>query len=175
MRGAATLRLLLLRHGQVDSNREYRYVGDRDESLTELGRRQAEQLAQALVAMPMSIERVVASPRRRTVETATALTERLDVPFSRDDRLAEQSYGDWEGLSRAEVRERGADAAARLELFERDPAVRPPAGESLVEVQRRVVDLVRELDRQSADSRVVALFSHVGPIKALRARFSTCR
>ena len=44
------LRLLLVRHGQVASNREMRYVGTRDEPLTELGKQQARSVGEALWA-----------------------------------------------------------------------------------------------------------------------------
>jgi probable phosphoglycerate mutase len=74
--------------------------------------------------------------------------------------------GTWEGLRRAEILARSADAAARHHQWEADPTCAPPGGESLAAVQARVVACVRDLAERHAGAAVV-LVSHVGPIKAL--------
>jgi probable phosphoglycerate mutase len=160
------LRLFLLRHGQVAANRELRFVGDRDEPLTERGRWQAERLGEALGAVPGGVHRVLSSPRQRACETAREVAARVGLAVEIDQRLAEQSFGSWEGLTRHEVRARGDDDARRLELCDRDPAAAPPGGESFAGVQARALEVVAEL---SDDGGVVAMVSHVGPIKALLA------
>ncbi|HVS16073.1 MAG TPA: histidine phosphatase family protein [Thermoanaerobaculia bacterium] len=170
-----SLRLYLVRHGQVAANREFRYVGDRDDPLTELGRRQAAAVASALGALrhgdgPLRIGRVLSSPRRRARDTALAIGAALGIDVETEGRLAEQSYGGWEGLTRDEVRRLSDEHAGHLAQVDADPAVAPPGGESLLAAQRRVLGLVEELARAD-DGRPggVVLVSHVGPIKALVA------
>ncbi|HVS63540.1 MAG TPA: histidine phosphatase family protein [Thermoanaerobaculia bacterium] len=166
---APRLRLFLARHGQVASNRDLRYVGSRDETLTDLGRRQADALAALLGQLP--IELVLSSPLRRALDTAQAIGKAASLEVRVDDRLREQSFGAWEGLSRDEVRARSAEDRALLEAWERSAEVAPPGGESLHSVQRRALDLIEEL-RSSAPAaamRWVVLVSHVGPIKSLLA------
>jgi probable phosphoglycerate mutase len=160
------LRLFLLRHGQVAANRDFRFVGDRDDPLTERGRWQAERLGEALGAVPGGVHRVLSSPRSRASETAREVAKRVGLAVEIEPRLAEQSFGSWEGLTREEVRTRAAEDARRLELCDRDPAAAPPGGESFAAVQARALGLVEELSR---DGGVVAIVSHVGPIKALLA------
>ena len=165
LRSVPRLRLYLVRHGQVAANRELRYVGERDEELTPEGRSQAEALARWLAELP--IRRVVTSPLRRASQTADRIAAAARVPLRADPRLREQSFGDWEGMSRSEVMARSEADRERLQAWESDPGVAPPGGESLTAVGDRVLDLVTELAR--GDDATVALVSHVGPIKALLA------
>jgi broad specificity phosphatase PhoE len=55
-----------------------------------------------------------------------------------------------------------------LNRWETDPACAPPEGESIQNIQERVVHLVEELGNEFAGSSIV-LVSHVGPIKAFLA------
>jgi broad specificity phosphatase PhoE len=155
------LRLLLIRHGEVLSNRELRYVGSRDEPLADSGVHQAERLASAMAALP--VKTVYSSPLSRARETGRRIAEAREVPLLLEPRLREQSFGEWEGLSRAEVMESDSE---RLLLWEADLGTAPPGGESLESVQARMLELVGDLAREHS-GEWVALVSHVGPIKAL--------
>jgi len=160
---APPLRLLLVRHGEVLSNRELRYVGSRDEPLADSGHEQAGRLAAALATLPLAA--VYSSPLARTRATAEriAAARSQPLPLRLEARLREQSFGEWEGLTRAEVLARDAE---RLLGWEADLGTAPPGGESLAAVQARALDLVGELVRSHA-GEWIALISHVGPIKAL--------
>jgi broad specificity phosphatase PhoE len=155
------VRLLLVRHGEVPSNRELRYVGSSDEPLAEGGMRQAESLAAALASLPVST--VYSSPLRRAEETGRRIAAARDVPFRLEERLREQSFGSWEGLTRTEALERDRDLVLR---WEADLGSAPPGGESLASVRERVLALAGDLARDHPREWVV-LVSHVGPIKAL--------
>jgi broad specificity phosphatase PhoE len=155
------LRLLLVRHGEVLSNREMRYVGSRDEPLADSGVEQAERLAAALAPLP--VQAVYSSPLERARETGRRIAEARAVPLRLEPRLREQSFGEWEGLSRKEVL---ASDPERLHGWEADLGTAPPGGDSLEAVQARMLELVGDLSRDHAGDWVV-LVSHVGPIKAL--------
>ncbi len=122
---APPLRLLLVRHGEVLSNRELRYVGSRDEPLADSGREQAGRLAAALAPLPLAA--VYSSPLARTRATAEriAAARSLPLPLRLEARLREQSFGEWEGLTRAEVLARDAE---RLLGWEADLGTAPPGG-----------------------------------------------
>jgi broad specificity phosphatase PhoE len=156
------LRLLLVRHGEVLANRELRHVGSLDEPLSEVGRRQAEGLAEALAPLPLAA--LYASPLSRAADTGRQIGGRLTLPVRCEPRLAEQRFGEWEGLTRAEIVGRGDGEVLRH--WEGDAAVPPPGGEPLVAVQERALELVEELAARHA-GEWVALVSHVGPIKTL--------
>lgn len=146
-----------------------RYVGQRDEALTELGREQARAVGEALAVVP--IEAVISSPLVRAHWTAQQVAAAHGLEVEAEQRIQEQSFGAWDGLSRDEVLERDPEILAEWEC--RDD-VEPPDGESQIQMQRRVLEVVRELadkaQRSAGDEpRVIALVSHVGPIKAILA------
>ncbi|MBN2320196.1 MAG: histidine phosphatase family protein [Acidobacteria bacterium] len=161
-----TLRLFLVRHGESADNVEMRYLGRRDEPLTEKGMRQAEQAAAALA--PFSIRAIYTSPLMRTADTAARIRETSGAELFTDTRLIEGSFGQWEGMSRNEVIQAGGRDAELLARWENDASAAPPGGESLEEIQVRVMSLVEELKENGLQSPIV-LVSHVGPIKALLA------
>jgi broad specificity phosphatase PhoE len=158
------LRLFLVRHGESPSNRELRYLGRRDEPLTEAGMRQAECLATALSGLPLAA--VYASPLQRAAQTGLRIAEGLGLPLVNEPRLIEQRFGDWEGLTRAEVMARGGEERDWLLRWERDPEAVPPDGESLAAVKTRVLALLADLSAAHPGAWVT-LVSHVSPIKAL--------
>jgi broad specificity phosphatase PhoE len=161
---APSLRLFLVRHGETASNRELRYLGSQDEPLTENGRRQAESLASALACL--SLAAVYASPLLRAAQTGERIAARLRLPLQPEPRLREQRFGEWEGLSRAEVLQRGDVERDLLLRCESDPDAAPPGGESLALVAGRVQALAGDLAAAHPGGQITVV-SHVGPIKAL--------
>lgn len=156
------VRLLLLRHGEAEGNRELRYLGATDAPLTPLGREQALQLAHAAARLKPTA--IYSSPLRRARATAEALAAVTGLPRVTEAReLRESDFGAWEGLTRAEAR---ALDPHGLAAWERGEDVAPPAGESLSAVRMRVVTFAHALAKRHPDE-AVALVSHVGPIKAL--------
>lgn len=160
------LRIFLVRHGQVASNREMRYVGQRDEELTDLGREQARSVGEALAEVP--IEAVISSPLQRAHWTASQVAGGRGLEVQAEPRLREQSFGDWDGLNHDEVLARDPEILAE---WERRDDVVPPNGESQVQMKARVMEAVLEqaaaAEREGrAESKVIAMVSHVGPIKA---------
>jgi broad specificity phosphatase PhoE len=161
---AAFVRLFLVRHAEALANPDLRYLGSRDDPLTERGEWQALQLARALAPLPLAA--VYTSPLTRAVATALPIASAHGMTIIREPRLVEAAMGTWEGLRRAEILARSAADAAHHQRWEADPTCAPPGGESLAAVQARVVACVRDLAARHAGAAVV-LVSHVGPIKAL--------
>ena len=160
------VRIFLIRHGETSGNTQMRYLGIRDEPLTENGLRQARQAAEALAQIPVRM--IVSSPLRRAADTAARIQDACGTGLRFDARLAEGSFGTWEGRTRAEVLQLGIRDAELLERWESDPAVAPPGGESIESIQKRIAALADELAGEFPNSSIV-LVSHVGPIKALLA------
>lgn len=162
--GATTqaTRFLLLRHGQSPMSAARQYSGLSDPELTELGLRQAAAAADRL-ATRGGIDAIVASPLRRTQQTAQAAARVLDLPVETNRGLIEMNFGDWDGLTFAQAH------AADPELHSAwlsDTKTAPPGGESLQQVFRRVRGTLDELREQYA-GKTVLIVSHVTPIKAI--------
>ncbi len=159
-----TTRLFLIRHGETLANREYRYIGTRDDALSTSGQTQAIQLAEALSVLPVAA--VYSSPLQRTYNTALPIAACHSLEVQRVDDLRECDFGRWEGLSRAEVLERSSVDAQRLREWEQNTSIAPPGGESFEALQQRVCVVVERL-AQAHPNQAIVLVSHVGPIKVL--------
>jgi broad specificity phosphatase PhoE len=159
-------RFYLVRHGETADNVQMRYLGTRDEPLTEKGLRQAQLAAEALSQIPVKM--VISSPLRRAADTAAIISEACGVGHRLDSRLAEGSFGSWEGLTHNEVLQLGSRDAELLARWESDASIAPPGGESIEGIQNRILYLGEELAVEYPGDSIV-LVSHVGPIKAVLA------
>lgn len=146
----------LLRHGETEGGARYR--GATDDRLTANGWKQMWAAANAAADWT----HVVASPLARCVEFARALVLRHSLPLHIDARLREIDFGVWEGLTADEIMQRWPNAYAR---FLQDPWRHgPPAGESMSQLEGRVLAAWREL---VAESRPALLISHGGPVRMI--------
>jgi broad specificity phosphatase PhoE len=153
----------LLRHGQTEHTPERRYSGRNDLPLSRTGRAEAE--AAAARAAELGIEVIVASPLRRTRETAEIVAAALGLAVEFDEDLVELDFGDLEGLTFDEARTKHPLAARR---FGSDVTVAAPGGESVMDVSTRVARARRRLLARH-EGRSVLVVSHVTPIKLLLA------
>jgi broad specificity phosphatase PhoE/ribonuclease HI len=153
----------LLRHGQTEHTPERRFSGRNDLPLSRIGRAEAQAAAER--ARALGIEVVVASPLRRTHETAELVAAALDLPVEVDEDLVELDFGDLEGLTFDEARARHPLAARR---FLDGVTVHAPGGESVADVAARVARARRRILSQH-EGRTVLVVSHVTPIKLFLA------
>ncbi|MEK7687586.1 MAG: histidine phosphatase family protein [Pseudomonadota bacterium] len=133
--------LYMLRHGETAWNTERRMQGTRNSDLTERGRSQAIAMGRALkieLAREPGPTIFLRSPLGRTRETSEIVGRELglDPAQWRDDpRLAELSYGEWEGFTWAEIEATRPNALAQ---WRADPhGFMPPCGESHFGLRRR--------------------------------------
>jgi broad specificity phosphatase PhoE len=153
--------ILLFRHGETDLTLG-RYCGSTDPPLNERGREQADQVAALLREHQPAA--VYSSPLRRAAETAEPAANALGLRVQTIDALREIDFGEWEGLTFAEARERDAAHWARRQD---DPyGVSPPRGETYRELVARVLPAFRDLfERHAGDT--VAVFAHKSVIRVL--------
>lgn len=161
--GPAT-RLVLVRHAETELNAQRRYSGRADVALSEAGRLQAVKTAARLTTMAGEVAAVVASPLSRCTATADRIAAELGVePVLVEPDLVECDFGEWEGLTFAEVRERWPK---RLNEWLASPSVAPPGGESFEVVASRVRGVVSTL-RADHPGKTLVVVSHVTPIKLI--------
>lgn len=97
-------RLVLVRHGQTDHNRDGRLQGQVDIPLNATGRKQAARAAASIAQNPPDL--IVASPLDRAHETARIIGAACGVAVTTDAAFLERSFGAWEGLRGEEIRGR---------------------------------------------------------------------
>lgn len=148
--------LLLVRHGQTEANRAGLHLGRADPPLTDHGHAQAERLTRCLPPP----ELIISSPLRRARATAAVLATRSGSAIEIDERWIELDYGP------LDLRPVGADLPRDvLDRWRDDPAFAPPGVETAASVSARVGPACADLMERAAAS-VVAVVSHVSPIKA---------
>ncbi|GIG90232.1 bifunctional RNase H/acid phosphatase [Plantactinospora endophytica] len=159
-------RLLLLRHGETEYTAKGRYSGRGDVPLSDRGLAQAGATARRVAGLVDSVAAVVSSPLSRCTAMAGIVAGGLGgVPVVVEPDLIECDFGDWEGRTFAEVRERWP---AELDAWLASPTVAPPGGESFVDVGARVGRAMAKLLADYPGETVVVV-SHVSPVKiALR-------
>ncbi|MGI4733495.1 MAG: histidine phosphatase family protein [Janthinobacterium lividum] len=154
-----TTTFLLVRHA-VTADVDLRLSGRRPGvALSEAGRAQAAALGAGLAGA--GIDAIVASPLDRTRETAEAIGWAAGVAVSTDDAALEIDVGDWTGVGFSQL---AGDPRWQAWNDERATA-RCPGGESMVEVQARIVGLIRRLAAGGA-GRTIALVTHADLIRA---------
>jgi probable phosphoglycerate mutase len=160
------IRLALLRHAATAWSAEHRLQGATDLPLSPAGR----SAAAGWRLPPFLLEpsaRWLTSPLARARETAALL--QAGNPGAQDPaiepRLAEMSFGAWEGKRLAELRAADPEGAASREARGLDFAA--PGGESPRQVQARLAPLLAELAAGGRDALAV---THKGVIRALYSR-----
>lgn len=157
---ADTMLIDLMRHGEPVGGRRYR--GQTDDPLSEKG---WQQMWDA-VGEFRGWQHIVTSPLQRCAAFADALGEKLALPVTRDIRLQEAGFGEWEGKLPAEICAGNAD---RLFRFKSDPLRHAPAdAEPLLDFHRRVGEAWLELIA-AYRGRHVLVVSHAGVIRMLVA------
>lgn len=156
--------LVLIRHGETESNRSRRFAGWSDEHLTEEGREGVVRLAKSL---GLRGGRLYASPVRRAVETAEILAAELSLPVHTVHDLHEIELGEWTGLTESEVAERWP--SAYREWLERPDQLEIPGRERLEEVRERAVGAIDQIGKAelSEDGAPAVVITHLALIRVL--------
>lgn len=157
--------IYFIRHGETDWNVQGRLQGQRDIPLNAQGQTQGIAVSQKLKEAAGSVHVLdyVASPLERTRHTMETVRCELGLPpdgYRVDERLKEIHFGEWEGLTWAEIREKDPE---RLSLRDKDRwNFDPPrGGENYHMLCDRVMSFVNEIKRDTV------MVSHGGVARAL--------
>lgn len=131
--------------------------------LNDVGKRESDSLAASLA---VQVDAIYSSPLERARETAEPLAARTGLPIQIAEELLEIDFGEWSGRSVEELR--ALDTWRVFNTFR--SSVRIPGGETLVEVQSRMLGFIQRIAREMPGARV-ALFSHGDPLKTVLAYY----
>ncbi len=159
-------RIILVRHGETAWNKESRLQGQTDVPLNEVGRRQADLVAQRLDAEPITA--AYASDLSRAHETAVVIAKRHQLEVIPVIGLREVSFGEWEGLSRATIREYHEVEYQRW--LDNPMEVSPPGGETFSQVQARAHAALIQIASAHPDETIL-IVAHGGMIKSIICKY----
>jgi broad specificity phosphatase PhoE len=146
----------LIRHGETEWAKNGRHTGRSDIPLTDAGREQAGFLLP--IFDDVKFARILSSPLQRALETAKLAG--LSPSVELDEELLEWDYGDYEGLTTKQIRERVSDWSIWTHLC--------PNGETIGQVSQRADRVVARLRSISGN---VAIFSHGHFLRILVSRW----
>jgi probable phosphoglycerate mutase len=174
------IRILLVRHGETEWNRIHRFQGRSDIPLNKKGKEQARALASAL--KDEHITAIYSSPLTRALETARLIKAYHPLsPLFEEEGLLEMDLGDFEGMEALRWASQYPDFRKD---WEKNPAsVSMPRGESLQEVQVRVIDTLEQITQNYPNKSTLLVSSHNFVIIAILCyafkisfdRFRECR
>lgn len=148
-------RVILIRPGETNWNREGRWQGWVASPLSDYGRAQV--LALGRFIRNIGASALYSSDLRRAKETAAILAKQLGYEPVYDPRWRERKIGEWQGMTLAEIRTWYPEQYSQLQAAADD--FRVPGGESRSEVRQRVVEAFQDILAQDRGS-TIAIISH---------------
>jgi len=121
-------KLVLLRHGESQWNRENRFTGWVDIDLSEKGREEATAAGQLLKDEGFVFDMAYASVLKRAIRTLWTVLDQMDlmwIPVTKSWRLNERHYGALQGLNKTETAQRHGDE--QVLIWRRSYDTPPPA------------------------------------------------
>lgn len=158
------MRILVIRHGESEADILNVHEGRADFNLTEKGHLQAQAMAE-YVSASYSVDKIYVSTLKRAVQTATHLSEKINVPIILDEDLMEFNNGLLAGLSREEA----AEKYPRIENLPIDQSVY--GQESRVEFRNRAETALAKILAENDKDATIVIVSHGGMINQLYHTF----
>lgn len=144
--------IILVRHGQTEWNRIERFRGRADVPLNETGLAQAEATGER-VAKTWQPVAVYTSPLSRSVKTAQAIARHFNLPVQIHPDLADIDYGEWQGLTPEEARQRWPEQID--DWYHHPERASIPRGETLTALRQRAMQTVNELAAKHPGETIV--------------------
>ncbi len=162
------MQIVLVRHGATDWNLEHRCQGSSDRDLSDVGLRQAEDIAALLRGENLTA--IYASDLKRARRTAEVISHPHNLPVLIDERIRELDHGHLEGLTFNEIRENFGEFLTR---WRTEPAeLQVPGGERLIDVAERAwLGLSQIVERHEPADKIVVV-SHNFPIVGIVCRIT---
>ena len=162
------MQIVLVRHGATDWNLQGRCQGSTDRDLSDVGIRQAEQIAELL--SEQEINAIYSSSLRRAQQTAERISQPHKLPVLIEQDVRELDHGELEGLTFNEIKANYGDFLVR---WRSEPAeICVPGGERLADVAERAWNGLNQIVQRHTDAERILVVSHNFPILGIVCRVS---
>ena len=161
-------KIFLFRHAQTTDNLEGIFSGRRDPDLTESGIEEAEKIALELKDEPVT--KAFSAPTTRTKHTLDLVLKphKGAVITIADPRIRERDYGDLTGKSKKKTEEL---YPKEYPLWHRGYGTPPPNGESLKQVEVRVLEFLKEVLANLRQNDVIFISASANSLRPIRRYF----
>lgn len=155
--------IIMVRHGQSESNVRKTFTGQLNAPLTDAGREQAQRMARYLDKY--RVDKIYVSSLERAVETAQPIALRQNCPMEKRNELMEINSGCWQGLTFAEIAEKYPQT---YEVWRSDIGnAAPEDGETCAQLYARVTDFFKKVLEMPEET--VCLVCHATPIRMMES------
>ena len=159
------MKIILIRHGQTQWNKEELFRGRSDIPLDEVGIKQAKAITKRLSLF--GIKTVYSSPLKRALETAQIIAKRFNLKAKVVDDLIDFDFGEWQGLGLKDVQEQFPET---YQKWLKEPyLVNIPNGENLDTVRQRVSKALNKIVKGQQDDVVVVSHRVINKVLILAA------
>ena len=156
-------RIIMVRHGQSESNVKKTFTGQLDSPLTDVGREQARRMAGYLDKY--QIDKIYASSLDRAVETAQTIAQRQNCSVEKCDAIREIYSGKWQGLTFEEIAEKYPQT---YEVWRTNIGKgTPEGGETCQELFNRVTQFFKSVLEMPEET--ICLVCHAIPIRMMES------
>lgn len=155
--------LYFIRHAQSEANVNAILASQLDFPLSEVGRKDAIQIAMKLPKIA-NIDCIISSPLIRAMETASPIGKQFNIPIETDERIIEQDLGIFSGMSYKELEHRDDYMHDRSSRWNWEPK----GGESYEMVSARVASFFRGLDEM--DFQSILCVTHAVTMRLIKAQ-----
>jgi len=158
--------LYLTRHGETEWNKLGRMQGQKDPSLTEKGKLQAQWLGDRLNDIDLDI--IISSSSGRAVQTAEIIKGDRNIEMVLNDNLKEISLGEWEGKYHIEIEINHPDQFNNMWNYPH--LYKPIGGETFVQLLSRVSSEIESIISAN-ENKTILIVTHAVVLKTLIAYF----
>lgn len=137
-------KLILIRHGQTDMNKDGLYYGRLDVPINEAGREQAENTRKNLAELKIDYDVIYSSPMKRAYETAEIVNYK-NFEIKTDSELREMDFGIFEGLSYKEILKKYPEEMEKLKADWKTYSY--VTGENPFMLQKRALKFLEKIDK----------------------------
>jgi len=157
-------RIILIRHGETDWNKEGRFQGQIDIPLNEGGKEQAKKASEYLKETKFT--KVFSSSMKRPYETAKIIIgENSNLNIIKIQNLVEISHGLWEGKLEKEIKKTWPEMLK--DWHTKPESVKMPEGESIKQVSERAISAWDDICNSQQEEDTTLVVAHDAVNKAL--------
>ncbi len=163
----SSAKLILVRHGQSTYNKQNRFTGWKNPSLSAQGKIEAIEAGLKLKSIKIDIAYTSTLLRaRQTLKLMLKMMKATKIPIVISENLNERSYGELEGLNKTETTAKYG--IIKVQRWRRSYDIRPPGGESLKDTAARVITYFEsEISPQIKSGKTVLVVAHGNSLRAL--------
>ena len=161
-------KVFIFRHGETTDNRDKIFSGWRQSDLTPKGIQEAEEIGEKLKSE--KVTKAYTSDLIRSIHTMNIvlIPHSKDIERIEDPRIKERDYGELTGSSKTELQKKDPK---NYEMWHRSYTVAPPGGESIADVEKRVMPFLEVVVKNAMSKDVIFISAHGNSIRPMRKFF----